>query len=296
MSDHGAYEGEMGRFSRFSDRDLDALMAGKTPAGRGELDDLAAFLRDAAVVFEEAPDGGIESRHLAAIVQSARLLAEHDGLATEPTAAGEPARSPRRKFMSRKLLVPVAVGVLLALSVFGGVAYAGALPGPIQGPVADVVDNLGVSLPGADTDDGAQNDKDDGPVADVDDGAKDDKDDGPVADVDDGAKGDQDDGPVANVDDGAKGDQDDGPVGDKDDGAADDGAEGDKDDGPVADVDDGAKDDKDDGAVEDRDDGAQNDVQDGPQDDVQDGPQGDNDQSQQGDGPSGDSDQGSQGE
>lgn len=286
MSDRDADGGEMGRFSRFSDRDLDALMAGKTPAGRGELDDLAGFLRDAAVVFEEAPDGGVESRHLAAMTDTARLLA-NDSPATEP--AGEPAQLPRRKFMSRKLLVPVAACLLLALSAFGGVAYAGALPGPIQGPVADVADNLGVSLPGAegDNDDGAQNNKDDGAV--------DDRNDGPVADIDEGAKVDKDDGPVADLDDGVKDDRDDGAV-DNNDSAVDHGAKADKDDGPVADVDDGAKDDKDDGAVEDRDDGAQNDVQEGPQDDVHDGPQGDSDQSRQSDDPSGDADEGSQGD
>ncbi|MDQ2967756.1 MAG: hypothetical protein M3R37_05480 [Actinomycetota bacterium] len=155
MSDIDAYGEEMGRFSRLNDRELDRLLAGQGSADDGDLEDLAGFVRELNVVFHEGPDGPTETRHLTAIMDAARL---------QPAADTPPL--PRRSVWSGRTsrAARVAFASVLALGAFCGVAYAGALPGPVQGAVADVARNVGVSLPGAhnNKDDGAQNQKDDG--------------------------------------------------------------------------------------------------------------------------------------
>jgi hypothetical protein len=152
LSDFDAYGDEMGRFSRLNDRELDRLLGGQGPAEDGDLDDLAAFVRELNVAFQEGPDGPTETRHLTAIMDSVRL---------QPTA-DTPPPMPRRTVWSGGT-ARVAFAGVLALGAFCGVAYAGALPGPVQGAVADVARNVGVSLPGAhnNKDDGAQNDNHD---------------------------------------------------------------------------------------------------------------------------------------
>ena len=72
-----------------SDRDVDALLAGKVPSGHDELEDLAVFLRDAGHVFSELPAEQTEARHLAAIVGTAQLLADDATLAARPATSGE---------------------------------------------------------------------------------------------------------------------------------------------------------------------------------------------------------------
>jgi hypothetical protein len=164
LSDLDAYGDEMGRFSRLNDRELDRLLAGHAPAEDGVLDELADFVRELNVVFQEAPDGATETRHLTAIMDAVRLLPAAGAPALTSTV--ERPLSSRRVAWSgwRSRAARVAFAGVLALSAFCGVAYAGALPGPVQGAVADVARNVGVSLPGAhnDKNDGAQNDKHDG--------------------------------------------------------------------------------------------------------------------------------------
>jgi hypothetical protein len=167
MSDGGAYQDEMRRFLRLNDRDLDQLLAGRAPTDHGELDELAAFARELKHTFEVAPEDATEAGHLKAIMDAIRTLPEAE-TADVPTdgSAGLARRS--RPRLARVWARPLVLAGAVAFALFCGVAYAGELPGPVQGRVADIAGNVGISLPGAhnDKDDGAQNDKQDGqPIA-----------------------------------------------------------------------------------------------------------------------------------
>jgi hypothetical protein len=149
LSEIGAYEDDMGPLLQLNDRDLDRLLAGHAPSGDGDLDELAAFFREVHS-FQALPEAATEARHLSAIMEAVRLR-----------SSTAPAAPQKRRLRGRSWTARVALVAALALGSFCGVAYAGALPGPVQGAVADVARNLGVSLPGAHNDkkDGAQNDK-----------------------------------------------------------------------------------------------------------------------------------------
>ena len=210
MSDYDAYQEYMRRFSRLSDRELDGLLAGKAPSGNGDQAELAAFIRDLRASFQEKLAEATQARHLATIVEAAQLLAEgEDATATlvRPGLPPDRERSPRlrsrrnpvkRSWLSlpRAKFAAAAALMLLLLAAFGGAAYAGQLPDPVQAEVADIADNVGVQL-----NDGQHNDVDEGDV----DGVDHEK----HGNVDEGAKGSDQRG-TGNLDEGAKGDVDQG--------------------------------------------------------------------------------------
>ncbi len=144
-------------FSRLNDSELDQLLTGRLTADGGELDDLAAFLRELTHTFRAVPDAATEARHVHAIMDAVRTAAPVEAAQARETAArATPAWRRRQRTARRPLARRVALAAVLSLGLFCGVAYAGALPRPVQGAVADVARNVGVSLPGA------HNDKDDG--------------------------------------------------------------------------------------------------------------------------------------
>lgn len=164
MSDNGAYQDEMRRFSRMHDRELDLLLAGRAPADNGDLDEFAAFVREVRRTFQAAPEPATETRHLNAIMDAVRALPAID-TASKAATDGPAIPARRSRWLGgRSWAARLALAGVLAFGLFCGGAYAGALPDPVQGAVADVARNVGVSLPGAhnDKDDGAQNDKQDG--------------------------------------------------------------------------------------------------------------------------------------
>ena len=288
MSDSDAYEGEMGRSPRPSDLELDRLLAGKALSGDGD-DELAGFVRDLHLTFARDPSEETVTRHLAAIVEAAQLLAEGGRAAAtiahgSSTDRGRSTRLSWRRTPVKRFAAIIAL--VLVLAAFGGAAGAGVLPDVVQGAVSDVANHIGVSLPGVgngDRDDGQAGDvtdtpttpgpaivettpnpaattnpavdgqtgqKDDGAVGDTVDGQANQKDDGAVSDKDDGQAGQGDDGQAGQKHDGAVGDKDDGQAGQKHDGAV-----GDKDDGQAGQKHDGAVGDKDDGQAAQKDDG-----------------------------------------
>jgi hypothetical protein len=234
LTDFGAYESEMEHLSNLSDQELDRLLAGKEPSDDGALDELADFLQKAAALLPETPARSTANRHIAAMVATAQQLSESDSRDSEPSV--NPSRADRKAHRFRTRRKPVfknplsglagkmALVAVVVLAVFGGTAYAGALPDGVQGAVADVADSLGVSLPDAD------NDSVDGAVSDVDEGALDDSDDSTVDDqgddypdhqgtladdqgdddqgtVDEDDQGDDDQGDQGTVDEDDQGDQ-----------------------------------------------------------------------------------------
>ena len=259
MSDFDAYRDDMERISRLSDQEIDRLLAGKAPAGDADLEELAAFVQDVETLFKESPTEETAARQLAAIAEAAHLLP----VPADRERSGHPRFRVRSKPMRAKLVVASA-GLLLVMA-FGGAAYAGALPGSVQGTVADLAGSVGVTLPDEDGDD---SDFDDGDVSNVDEGDKEDFDDGPGA-VDESPVDDVDDDDKGKVDDDQQGDADDDDQGEDDQG---DDAQGDDDDqGEQEDADEGDRDDGDKADRGDREDGDQGDEDDGDQGSSEDG-------------------------
>jgi cobalamin biosynthesis protein CobT len=126
---------------------FERLLRGETPKTPEE-QALGLFLQDVDGAFPAEPLLADEA-HLAAIVQAAQLLADKgepavrsaskaDGRA--PHASGLPKR--RRVIMKaplmRSLAAKVVAGLVVLMSMFGGLALAGALPG--QGSADDATD------------------------------------------------------------------------------------------------------------------------------------------------------------
>jgi len=217
LSGYGAHEDEMGYFSRLGDRELDSVLAGNAPAGTDDLQELAAFFRETRTFFAEAPTAATAAKHLAEIVDTARLVAD-DG---ERPIADRPARRrSRNPLSSLGTRVAAAAAGLALLAAFAGAAYAGVLPGPVQGTVADLARNVGITLPGnendvdrghvGNTDEGARNDRDEPAQGNQDQGAQDDR------DEHEPAQNNRDEGRVDNRDEGIVGHRDEGPEDDRD--------------------------------------------------------------------------------
>ena len=234
MSDFDAYKDDVERVSSPSDHEIDRLVTGRALGADGALDEIAAFLEDVRPYFQERPDDATAAQHLAAIAQASGALHDDASVAVRGSSAdrarsqGARSRS-RSKPRRRKLLVLAAtLGVLLA---FGGAAYAGALPGPMQGAVSDLVGNVGVSVPGdgdsdgGDSDDGDQGGSDDGHVGNLDDRDPGDVDRGEQR-VDEGPADERDDDQRDEAGDGAGDNADEGNSNDDDQGEQEDGDEG----------------------------------------------------------------------
>ncbi len=143
MTGFGANEDDMGFFSKISERELDGVLAGK--ASRGELEDVATFFRELRNEFEEPVPTEIESQHLAAIFNEVHHLQPSMSEPQAPALRG--ARTLPNPFRWLAARAPIAAVGLAAFAAFGGAAYAGVLPGPVQAKVADIAHHVGVSLP-----------------------------------------------------------------------------------------------------------------------------------------------------
>ena len=126
------------------DDGFERLLRGETPKTPEE-QALALFLQDVGDAFRADPSVAAEpslaeEAHLVAIVQAAQLLADKGELAVRsaskadgrvPDASGLPKR--RREIMKvplmRSLAAKVVAGLVVLMSMFGGLALAGALPG-----------------------------------------------------------------------------------------------------------------------------------------------------------------------
>jgi hypothetical protein len=120
-------------------RDTDGLVAGHRIETDPGLDDVDAFLDAMRTEFGATPPP--EPRPtLASTLDGRRPLRPAAGPRVHPTF---PDRR-RRPHVLRPVAAFATAGVLL----FGGLAPAGALPGPVQRATADVTSHLGIHLPG----------------------------------------------------------------------------------------------------------------------------------------------------
>jgi hypothetical protein len=142
---------EMGMDPEATDEALDRILSGA--GADDEWRDVTRFVQE---LQEAVPSSGLPSEdlHVAAMAETAHLLAEKGDPAVRPVSnAAEPAPQAsgppkqRRKAMKWKLakvLAPIAA----VLTVFGGMAYAGALPRSVQHAVSHTAGTVGLSLPG----------------------------------------------------------------------------------------------------------------------------------------------------
>jgi hypothetical protein len=123
-------------------RDTEALLSGEPLDDDSALNDVAAFLAEMRLEFGAMP--APEPRPtLASTLDGRRELRPESGPAPKPTFP--PARPKSHRM--RPAAVVFATGAVL----FGGLASAGALPGPAQRATARFGSELGIHLPGETT-------------------------------------------------------------------------------------------------------------------------------------------------
>lgn len=121
-------------------RDSDALLDGETIGTDADLDAVEAFLAEMRLELSALP--APEPRPtLAATLDGRRELRPASGPVPKPTI---PEPGPRVHYRFR----PIAAMLVSGAVLLGGLATAGALPGPLQRATADATSHLGIHLPG----------------------------------------------------------------------------------------------------------------------------------------------------
>lgn len=148
----------MGHLRGWSDEDLDRLLAGKAPDGDPAGGDLADFIRQVKKASMVAPDRAVADRHLAMIVDAARLVSDKGDPAVRPASkadgpAGQASGLPkwrRRTVLSTlfaSLSAKVTAVAFAATAATGGLAATGALPDAAQQAMSDLAARVGISIP-----------------------------------------------------------------------------------------------------------------------------------------------------
>ncbi len=144
--------------------ELELLLEGSADA-REQVPELAVFVDDLQAI--ETPSPGVEDAHVMAMMSEAsRLLADNGDPVARPVskahgpaaqASGLPMR--RSTPMMKLLLAKVMAPLVAVFTLMGGLAYAQALPDPLQDVVSGAAGAVGVDLP--DADDGEVEEADD---------------------------------------------------------------------------------------------------------------------------------------
>ena len=143
MTGFGGYR-DMRRFSNTDYARIERLFDGLVSADDdADLGQVAQFLRDLDRAYPEEQTGALEASHLPAMIEAARLSAGHSQSDISPAAGF---RRPAFKNVSAHGRA-IAAFALAALLAFGGAAYAGVLPAPLQHAVATAVQAVGIDLP-----------------------------------------------------------------------------------------------------------------------------------------------------
>lgn len=122
-----------GEMHRLTSERLERVLAGDAPEDE-EAARVAAAVRRLRADLLEAPSEALAARHLAAMVATAR--------AAGPTRLV--GRLPARSATRRRAAV---LALAAAMTLTGGLAWAGSLPGPAQDAIAGLATHLGLDLP-----------------------------------------------------------------------------------------------------------------------------------------------------
>ena len=137
--------------SDISDDEIDRLLAGHKPED-GRLDGVAQLLQGVGRAYPEESTAALEATHVAAMLETAKFLAENGESAEkslDPALAFQ-ARSGHIfafKNLAAHKWASAAVLSGAGLLAFGGAAYAGVLPAPVQEATSDLVQQVGISIP-----------------------------------------------------------------------------------------------------------------------------------------------------
>ena len=147
------------------DKGFDRLLRGEIPETPTE-QVLGSFLSDVRAAFPSQPLLA-EEVHLAGVVETAQLLADKGEPVVRPAskavgrgrhASGLPKR--RRVAVKvpvlRSLAAKLVAGLVVLMSMFGGIAFAGALPGGLQSAVSGAAAAIGVDLPDGEDEDAVE--------------------------------------------------------------------------------------------------------------------------------------------
>ena len=191
---------EMGAH-RHDDADgFEQLLEGSAQA-REQSPELGSFVDDVRAISAASP--AAEVRHIVAMMAEAQLIADKGDPVARPVSnahgpapqvSGLPMR--RSTQMLKMLLTKVMAPLVAVFTVMGGLAYAQALPTPLQDAVSGAAGVVGIDLPDSDETDGDETDDD---VADDD--ASDDVVDEVGDDVEEDDQGDDDRSGSGNDDD-----------------------------------------------------------------------------------------------
>jgi hypothetical protein len=143
---------------------FEQILAGRAHLEQGEAPDVKQFVDDVKAAFRahDVPPA-VESRHLAAMMETAHLIAHKGDPVVRPAskalgpawqASGLPKRRRQRvntpdvkRRLLRSPVGTVAAAMVAMFTIFSGVALAGVLPAPVQKAVANVADTVGIHLP-----------------------------------------------------------------------------------------------------------------------------------------------------
>lgn len=124
-----------GEMDPFTPQLLEQVLAGATPEGR-EGERLAALVRELRADLLEEPPADLAMRHVAAMVAAAS------------EAGPDRSRRPTMRTLTPRRAAVLALAAAMTLT--GGLAWAGALPPAAQDAVAGVASHLGLDLPSSD--------------------------------------------------------------------------------------------------------------------------------------------------
>jgi hypothetical protein len=137
----------MERMRRLTDEQLEALLAGKTPAGTEGLEGLAAFVKSVPDALAHAPGEHIASAHLARMIEA---VPSASNLATAGSRSPHGHARRRRTVLSTlfgTLAAKIAAITLAAAAATAGLAATGSLPPPAQNAVSSAASHVGVHFP-----------------------------------------------------------------------------------------------------------------------------------------------------
>jgi hypothetical protein len=140
----------MNRFSDTNDADFERLLRQRSAENDASPHDaVTGFFSAIEDVYPEGPTSALEERHVAAMMGTARAMeasVEANQLIAEAASASRARSRLLTRFAAHGWSSVAAIALLLVFA-YGGAAYAGVLPDPIQQATSDLAARIGVHVP-----------------------------------------------------------------------------------------------------------------------------------------------------
>jgi hypothetical protein len=141
----------MKRFSDTNDADFERLLGERSAKNDASPHDaVTGFFSAIEDVYPEESTSALEERHVAAMMGTARAMdasVEANKLVADAAAASRARSRLLTQFASHRWSAVASIALLLVFLAFGGAAYAGVLPDPIQQATSDLAARIGVHVP-----------------------------------------------------------------------------------------------------------------------------------------------------